>query len=87
MTWVSAPGGVAGLVGAWTIGPRLGRFNGPEVKPIVGHNVESIALGTFLLWMGWCVALPAFHSACQHDACKGAVSLDGGLWVNPCSPI
>ena len=47
-------GGVAGLVGAWMIGPRLGRFNGSEVKPIVGHNVESIALGTFLLWMGWC---------------------------------
>ncbi|KAK9837144.1 hypothetical protein WJX81_005991 [Elliptochloris bilobata] len=46
-------GGVAGLVGAWMTGPRLGRFNGPEVKPIVGHNVESIALGTFLLWMGW----------------------------------
>ena len=47
-------GGVAGLAAAWTIGPRLGRFNGSEVKPIVGHNVESIALGTFLLWMGWC---------------------------------
>ena len=47
-------GGVAGLSAAWVIGPRLGRFNGSEVKPIVGHNVESIALGTFLLWMGWC---------------------------------
>lgn len=54
---------MAGLVGAWMIGPRLGRFNGSEVKPIVGHNVESIALGTFLLWMGWCG--PASASTCN----------------------
>jgi len=72
VTCLAASGGVAGLMGAWTIGPRLGRFNGPEVKPIVGHNVESIALGTFLLWLGWRAARPARLAARRHDAVKGA---------------
>lgn len=48
-------GGVAGLMGAWLIGPRIGRFEGENPKPIVGHNVESVVLGTFFLWMGWYV--------------------------------
>ena len=61
-------GGVAGLSAAWVIGPRLGRFNGSEVKPIVGHNVESIALGTFLLWMGWC----ASSSCCPNPSSTSA---------------
>ena len=64
-------------MGAWTIGPRLGRFNGPEVKPIVGHNVESIALGTFLLWMGWRAAPLARCNSRWHVAARGAVGLGG----------
>ena len=46
-------GGVAGLVAAWQVGPRLGRFDGAIVKPIPGHNVESTVLGTLMLWFGW----------------------------------
>ena len=46
-------GGVAGLVAAWLVGPRLGRFDGAIVKPIPGHNVESTVLGTLMLWFGW----------------------------------
>ena len=44
---------MAGLVGAIALGPRRGRFiNGKAVK-IPQHNTTLIALGTFILWMGW----------------------------------
>lgn len=47
-------GGVAAFVGAWLLGPRVGRFdaNGKPVH-IPGHNVALAILGTFLLWFGW----------------------------------
>ncbi|KAL4448315.1 hypothetical protein ABPG75_005534 [Micractinium tetrahymenae] len=47
-------GGVAAFVGAWLLGPRVGRFDAAG-KPvhIPGHNVSLAILGTFLLWFGW----------------------------------
>jgi Amt family ammonium transporter len=47
-------GGLAGLVGAYFVGPREGRFgkNG-EVNPMPGHNMVFSALGCFILWFGW----------------------------------
>ncbi|MBL8328001.1 MAG: ammonium transporter [Rubrivivax sp.] len=56
-----AGGGAIHAVGAWcslagilVLGPRLGRFgrNG-EVRDIPGHNLPMVALGGFILWMGW----------------------------------
>lgn len=47
-------GGVIALVGAWTIGPRLGKYNqdgSPNVIP--GHNIPMAVLGTFVLAFGW----------------------------------
>jgi ammonium transporter, Amt family len=51
---VHMTGGVAALVGAKTLGPRVGKF-GPngEVNAIPGHNVALAALGTFILAFGW----------------------------------
>lgn len=51
---VHMTGGVIALVGAWIIGPRLGKFS-PEGKPrpIPGHNVIYVILGTFILAFGW----------------------------------
>lgn len=48
---VGAGCALAGLV---ILGPRLGRFgkNG-EVRDIPGHNLPMVALGGFILWMGW----------------------------------
>lgn len=47
-------GGFAGLVGAWMVGPRVGRFdeNGKPV-PLPGHSATLVCLGTFMLWFGW----------------------------------
>jgi Amt family ammonium transporter len=45
-------GGAAAGVGAAVLGPRIGRF-GPNAKPIKGHSMPLVVLGTFLLWVGW----------------------------------
>lgn len=51
---VHATGGWAALAALLTIGPRLGRF-GPDgrARPIHGHNLTLVALGAFILWIGW----------------------------------
>ncbi|KAJ9527697.1 hypothetical protein QJQ45_025976, partial [Haematococcus lacustris] len=47
-------GGMCGLMGAWLVGPRLGRFdsNGKPVD-MPGHSATLVVLGTVLLWFGW----------------------------------
>uniref|UniRef100_A0A7S0RVR0 Ammonium transporter n=1 Tax=Chlamydomonas leiostraca TaxID=1034604 RepID=A0A7S0RVR0_9CHLO len=47
-------GGLTGLMGAWIVGPRLGRFdsNGNPVD-MPGHSATLVVLGTVLLWFGW----------------------------------
>ncbi|MBM4362737.1 MAG: ammonium transporter [Deltaproteobacteria bacterium] len=51
---VHLTGGVAALVGARTLGPRLGKFD-PSGSPvgIPGHNLPMVVLGTFILAFGW----------------------------------
>jgi Amt family ammonium transporter len=51
---VHLTGGVAAFVGAWTLGPRIGKFdeNGKPL-PIPGHSLMLGALGVFILWFGW----------------------------------
>lgn len=52
-------GGIAALVGAKILGPRIGKFtkdkNGKIVKvnAFPGHNLTIGALGVFILWLGW----------------------------------
>ncbi|EIL90727.1 ammonium transporter [Rhodanobacter spathiphylli] len=48
-TVVHINAGVAGLVGAWLVGPRLG-FGREPMKP---HNVSFTMIGAALLWVGW----------------------------------
>jgi ammonium transporter, Amt family len=48
-TVVHINAGVAGLVGAYLIGPRLG-FGREPMKP---HNVTFTMVGAALLWVGW----------------------------------
>ncbi|TBO32798.1 ammonium transporter [Aquabacterium lacunae] len=51
---VHAVGGWAALAALLCVGPRLGRF-GPDGRPrqILGHNLTLVALGAFILWIGW----------------------------------
>jgi Amt family ammonium transporter len=53
-TIVHLTGGVAALVGAYMVGPRLGKY-GEDGKPraIPGHNVGYAVIGVFILWFGW----------------------------------
>ena len=53
-TVVHSVGGWAALVGAATVGPRIGKYTS-DGKPqaIPGHNITLGALGVFILWMGW----------------------------------
>ena len=47
-------GGVIALLGAWMLGPRIGKYdkNGnPHAIP--GHNLTAGALGVFILWFCW----------------------------------
>jgi Amt family ammonium transporter len=47
-------GGVAALVGAKMLGPRIGKY-GPDgrARAIPGHNMPMVVLGTFILAFGW----------------------------------
>ena len=51
-------GGIAALVGAKILGPRIGKFtkkSDGSIQPnaIPGHNLTLGALGCFILWFGW----------------------------------
>jgi len=51
---VHMTGGIAALMGALALGPRLGKY-GPDGKPraIPAHNIPYAVLGTFILLVGW----------------------------------
>ncbi len=52
-------GGICAFIGAWMLGPRIGKFekdkNGKvtKVNAFPGHNLVIACLGVFILWMGW----------------------------------
>ncbi len=52
-------GGIAALIGAILLGPRIGKYvrggDGKVVKinAIPGHSIPLGALGVFILWLGW----------------------------------
>ena len=47
-------GGVAALIGAIILGPRIGKYSkSGKSKAIPGHNLTIAALGVFILWFGW----------------------------------
>lgn len=52
-------GGIAALIGASFLGPRIGKFTKDKAGKIVkvnafpGHNLALGCLGCFILWFGW----------------------------------
>ena len=52
-------GGICALIGAWILGPRIGKFDRDEKGKVVkvnafpGHNLVIASLGVFILWLGW----------------------------------
>ncbi len=52
-TLVHSVGGWASLAGVLLLGPRLGKYVGNSIKPIMGHSMPLAAIGVFILWLGW----------------------------------
>ncbi len=58
-TCIHMVGGICALIGAWMLGPRIGKFTRDAKGKIVkvnafpGHNLPIACLGVFILWLGW----------------------------------
>jgi len=54
-TIVHMTGGVAALVGAKILGPRIGKYDAVtgKARAIPGHSMPLVALGTLMLFFGW----------------------------------
>eukprot|EP00326_Haptolina_ericina_P036091 CAMPEP_0181250950 /NCGR_PEP_ID=MMETSP1096-20121128/46598_1 /TAXON_ID=156174 ORGANISM="Chrysochromulina ericina, Strain CCMP281" /NCGR_SAMPLE_ID=MMETSP1096 /ASSEMBLY_ACC=CAM_ASM_000453 /LENGTH=397 /DNA_ID=CAMNT_0023348463 /DNA_START=1 /DNA_END=1194 /DNA_ORIENTATION=- len=50
---VHMTGGWAALMGAYFLGPRMGRFTSTVPGEFEGHSATLQVLGTFILWFGW----------------------------------
>ena len=79
-TAVHMVGGVCACIGAWMLGPRIGKYD-KEGKPraILGHNITFAALGVFILWFCWFGFNGASTVAMDSDA---AVTSAGLIFFN-----
>ena len=50
---VHSVGAWAGLVGAYLLGPRIGKYVNGKVQALPGHNMAIATLGALILWIGW----------------------------------
>jgi len=69
-------GGMAALVGASFLGPRIGKYdkNG-KAKAIPGHSITLATLGVFVLWIGWFGFNPGSQLAASGTVNANAISL------------
>ncbi|MCP4007563.1 MAG: ammonium transporter [bacterium] len=71
-TLVHSVGGWGALVGAWMLGPRIGKYaKDGRLTPIPGSNLPLTTVGVFLLWLGWF----GFNGGSVLSADPGATSL------------
>lgn len=69
-TIVHSVGGWGALVGAYLLGPRIGKYTPQGMKAIPGHNLPMATIGVFLLWFGWF----GFNGGSVLSAAPGIVS-------------
>ncbi|MEH6407646.1 MAG: ammonium transporter [Leeuwenhoekiella sp.] len=67
-TVVHSVGGWAGLVAAFLVGPRIGKYTNGKANAIPGHNMMYGALGVFILWLGWFGFNPGSELAITGDS-------------------
>ncbi len=74
-TAVHMAGGVAALVGAAMVGPRIGKY-GKDGKPnaFMPSNIFMACLGLFILWLGWYGFNPGSELAFNENVIYTAVS-------------
>lgn len=74
-TAVHSVGAWVGLMGAWMLGPRIGKYNKKgEPRAIPGHNLTVGALGVFILWFGWFGFNPGSQLAAAGEVNATAIS-------------
>ena len=71
-TAVHMVGGIAALIGAKMLGPRIGKYVNGKPKAILGHSITLGALGVFILWFGWF----GFNPASSYGLSTEAHALD-----------
>ncbi len=92
-TIVHSAGGWAALMGAFFLGPRLGKYDS-EGRPraIPGHNIAFTVIGVFILWFGWFGFNPGSELAADNVAVRagvttllaaaaGGVAAAGTIWM------
>ncbi|EON75548.1 Ammonium transporter [Lunatimonas lonarensis] len=70
-TIVHSVGGWGAVIGAYLLGPRLGKYKDGKMNAIPGHNLPLATFGVFLLWFGWF----GFNGGSVLSASPGEVSL------------
>ena len=92
-TIVHSAGGWAALMGAYFLGPRIGKY-GSDGKPraIPGHNIAFTVIGVFILWFGWFGFNPGSELAADSTAVRagmttmlaaaaGGVAAGATIWI------
>lgn len=75
-TAVHMVGGVAALIGAMILGPRIGKYGKDgKVRAIPGHSLTLGALGVFILWFCWFGFNGASTVSMEGDAIVSAGSI------------
>jgi Amt family ammonium transporter len=75
---IHALGGTIGLVGAWLIGPRTGKYRNGRAQPLPGHHVPMVVLGSLIVAFGW-FALNAGCALAGSDISLGGVIVNTAL--------
>ena len=50
---IHALGGLIALVGAWLLGPRVGKYRAGRPQPLPGHHVPMVVFGSLIVAFGW----------------------------------
>ena len=77
-TAVHMVGGVAAIVGAKMLGPRIGKYSKDgKPKAIPGHSLTLGALGVFILWFCWF----GFNGGSTASMTDGSIALAADVFV------
>ncbi len=97
-TMVHMTGGVAALMGAAILGPRIGRYaRDGTPRAIPGHSIPFAVLGTFILLVGWYGFNPGSELAADEAiggiavtttlaAAAGAITAMTAIWLKSGKP-
>jgi Amt family ammonium transporter len=70
---IHALGGTIGLVGAWLIGPRTGKYRNGRAQPLPGHHVPMVVLGSLIVAFGWFALNAGFALSGSDIPLSGAI--------------